>query len=164
MSPDFHVLDLVTDLLAGGESGRLQNKLVREKKLFSDINAYITSDIDPGLIILQGNLMKNVSYDTAEEAISEVLEKLKNGDGELDRELEKVKNKYESTSVFSNTSILNKAMNLSFYELLGNPNLINTEVEEYRKITCDMATDVTRKYFASSNCSTLYYKSSRKKR
>lgn len=164
LSPDFHVLDLVTDLLAGGESGRLQNKLVREKKLFSDINAYITSDIDPGLIILHGNLMKNVSFGTAEEAISDVLEELKKGNGELDRELEKVKNKYESTSVFSNTSILNKAMNLSFYELLDNPELINTEVDEYRKITRDMATDASRKYFVSSNCSTLYYKSSRKER
>ena len=47
----------------------------------------------------------------------------------LKNEMEKVKNKFESSTVFSNTSILNKAVNLSFYELLGNPELINNEVE-----------------------------------
>ena len=66
-SHDFYTLDLITDLLAGGESGRLYTKLVREKKLFSEINAYITSDIDPGLIIVQGKLMKGIDIQHAEE-------------------------------------------------------------------------------------------------
>ena len=66
-SPDFYTLDLITDILAGGETGRLHTKLVREKKLFSEINAYITSDIDPGLIIVQGKLMKDIDIYHAEE-------------------------------------------------------------------------------------------------
>ncbi len=40
---------------------------------------------------------------------------------EIEDEMEKVKNKFESSTVFSNTSILNKAANLSFFELLGDP-------------------------------------------
>ena len=72
-SNDFYTLDLITDLLAGGESGRLHTKLVREKKLFSEINAYITSDIDPGLIIVQGKLMKGIDIQHADESVNEVI-------------------------------------------------------------------------------------------
>ncbi|MCX6326589.1 MAG: pitrilysin family protein [Bacteroidia bacterium] len=158
---DFYTLDLITDLLAGGESGRLHTKLVREKKLFSEINAYLTSDIDPGLIIVQGKLMKDIDIQNAEEAVNEVIASLQNGNG-IAEEMEKVKNKFESTTVFSNTSILNKAMNLSFCELLGNPDLINQEVEAYRKVSKEMVVEATGRYFLPSNCSTLYYKSTRK--
>ena len=162
-SPDFYTLDLITDLLAGGESGRLYTKLVREKKLFSEINAYITSDIDPGLIIVQGKLMKNIDIQHAEEAVNEVIKGLQTGNGIKD-EMEKVKNKFESSTVFSNTSILNKAVNLSFYELLGNPELINHEVDTYREVSQNMVIEATRRYFVPSNCSTIYYKSTRKEK
>jgi zinc protease len=162
-SKDFYTLDLITDLLAGGESGRLYTILVREKKLFSEINAYITSDIDPGLIFIQGKLMKGVDIRHAEESVNEVITGLLNPD-KIRHEMEKVKNKFESSTVFSNTSILNKAMNLSYYELLGNPGLINTEAESYRKVTREMVIEATERYFVPSNCSTLYYKSTRKKK
>jgi zinc protease len=157
---DFHTLDLITDLLAGGESGRLYTKLVREKKLFSEINAYLTSDIDPGLIIVQGKLMKDIDIQHAEEAVNEVIKNLQNRNGIKD-EMEKVKNKFESSTVFSYTNILNKAVNLSFYELLGNPELINQEVDAYRKVSQEMVIEATMRYFVPSNCSTLYYKSTR---
>jgi zinc protease len=158
---DFYTLDLITDLLAGGESGRLHTRLVRDKKLFSEINAYLTADIDPGLIIVQGKLMKGVDITNADESVNEVINSLLNEDGIMN-EMEKVKNKFESSTVFSNTSILNKAANLSFCELLGNIDLINSEIESYRNVTYEMITDTVRKYFTSSNCSTLNYISTRK--
>jgi len=161
MSPDFYTLDLVTDLLAGGETGRLHTKLVRDKKLFSEINAYITSDIDPGLIIVQGKLMKDIDIQNAEESVNEVIEGLKEEAG-LKEEMEKVKNKFESSTVFSNTNILNKAINLSFYELLGDPEQVNREVEDFRKVTSGMVVEAASRYFSHENCSTLYYKSTRK--
>jgi len=160
-SKDFYTLDLITDILAGGESGRLHTRLVREKKLFSEINAYITSDIDPGLIIVQGKLMKNIDIQHADEAVNEVIDGLKNST-ELESEMEKVKNKFESSTVFSNSNIMNKGVNLSFYELLGDPELINKEVSEYLKVTREMIKDASGRYLIPSNCSTLYYKSTRK--
>jgi zinc protease len=160
-SPDFYTLDLITDLLAGGESGRLHTKLVRNKKLFSEINAYITSDIDPGLIVLQGKLMKDVEIQDADESVNEVINGLKEKN-DIEPEMEKVRNKFESSTVFSNTSILNKAVSLAFYELLGDPDLINREVGAYRSVTREMVAEAAEKYFRPSNCSTLYYKSTRK--
>jgi zinc protease len=160
-SSDFYTLDLITDLLAGGESGRLHTKLVRELKLFSEINAYLTSDIDPGLIIVHGKLMKDINIRQAEEAVNKVINGLDDS-SVINEEMEKVKNKFESSTVFSNTSILNKAINLSFCELLGNPELVNEEVDAYRRVTQDMVIESVRRYFVPSNSCTLYYKSTRK--
>ncbi len=156
LSRDFHAPDVLTDLLAGGESGRLSNKLVREKNLFSEINAFITSDIDPGLIIFTGKLMKDINIYEAETAVNEVINELKDSTVR-NLELEKVRNKFESNTVMSNTSILTKAMNLSYYELLGDIDLINRETELFRAVTKEMVRDAAIRYFTDQNCTTLYY-------
>lgn len=158
-SADFITLDLITDLLAGGESGRLHTRLVKQKKLFSDINAYITPDLDPGLVILHGKLMKGVDIQYAEESIMKVIDELRTKYPPAP-EMEKVKNKFESSNVFANTNILNKAVNLSFYELTGKPELINDEVGLYRKTDRNMVVEAAGKYLDPLNCSTVYYKSS----
>jgi len=98
---------------------------------------------------------------TAEESVIEVMNGLQEID-ETGEEIEKVRNKFESSTVFSNTSILNKAVSLASYELLGNPELINMEVESYRSVSAEMVAEAAERFFPSSNCSTLYYKSSRK--
>jgi zinc protease len=162
-SPDFHTLDVLTDLLSGGESGRLHTKLVRERKFFSEINAYVTADIDPGLLIVQGKLMNGIDIEQADEAITEIIRGLADTSG-IAEEMEKVKNKFESSTVFANTSIMNKAANLCFFELLGNPDLINKETEAYRNVTSGMVSEAVEKYFISAGCSTLNYISSRKEK
>jgi predicted Zn-dependent peptidase len=134
---------------------------VRKKNLFSEINAYITSDIDPGLVVLYGKLMKDIDIYEAEKAVTEVIDSLKEIAPGRD-EIEKVKNKFESSTVLSNTSILNKAMNLGFYELLGDPALINSEIDNYREVDKERIQEAAKKYFTPENCSTLYYLSSRK--
>jgi len=162
ISKDYPSLDLMTDLLAGGESGRLYNKLVRDKNLFSEINAYLTSDIDPGLVIISGKLMNGTDILKAERAVNEVLNELMDS-ALTDYELEKVKNRFESSVVLSNTSILNKAMNLSVYELLGDPGMVNREVECYRAVSREMVRESAIKYLSPENCTTLFYLSINKK-
>jgi zinc protease len=157
-SNDFYSLDMLTDILSGGESGRLHNSLVREKKIFTEINAYISGDIDPGLLMISGKLMKGVDFITAEDSLNEEIEKLKTI-AISHEELEKVKNKFESSHVFSNTNILNKAMNLAYFELLGDASAINTEVSKYFRITPEEEIEIAKKVLTPDNCSTLYYKS-----
>jgi zinc protease len=161
LSKDYYSLDLLTDLLAGGESGRLYNRLVREKNFFSEINAYITSDIEPGLIVFSGKLLKGIDIIQAENAVNETINELKDSII-TNHELEKVKNKFESSTVLSNTSILNKALNLAMYELIGDPGLINMEVESYQAVSREMVRDAAEKYLNPQNCSTLYYLSKNK--
>jgi zinc protease len=158
---EFITLDLLTDLLSGGESGRLYSSLVRDKKLFSDINAYLTGEIDPGLLIISGKLMDGIDFRTADEAVIEVIEDLKRG-SVAETEMKKVRNKFESSMVFSNTSVLNKAMNLGFYELLGDANEVNRELDLYNEVDPDMVVEAAKNYLKPTNCSSLRYKSKKK--
>jgi zinc protease len=155
---DFNTLDLLTDILAGGESGRLYSSLVRDKKLFSDINAYLSGELDPGLLIINGKLMDGISFKAAEEAVKDAIEDLKNVPVPAE-EMEKVRNKFESLMFFSNTSVLNKAMNLGFYELLGDADAINNEVKVYNGIVPEMVMKSVTNYMNPANCCTLMYKS-----
>ncbi len=161
LSDGFHIMDFLTDLLAGGESGRLYTELVRGKNLFSEINAFLTSDIDPGLIIVTCKLMGGVDIINAENSVNEVINDMIENDL-AEEEMEKVKNKFESSTVLSNTSILNKAMSLSYYELLGDPSLINSEIEKFRSVDSQMLKETGSKYIRPENCTTIYYMSSKK--
>lgn len=152
----YHATDLLSDILSNGLSSRLYQSLVKEKRLFSNINAYISGSIDPGQFIISGNLMNGISIDEAIKATNYQLEKLKLKEIP-DEELVKVKNKLESSLVFSEISILNKAMNLGYYELLGNAQLANMEIDKYRKVTPGKIQTIAQELFDSQNSSTLYY-------
>jgi zinc protease len=152
---EYHATDLLSDVLSNGKSSRLFQELLMKRKLFSDINAYISGDIDKGLFTVTGRLIKGVTMDVAEKAINEELKKVQKHIEES--ELEKVKNKIEATLIFSEMNVLNKAMNLAYNELLGEADLINTEIDRYRAVTADMIKEQAREIFKEENCSTLYY-------
>ena len=154
---NFYKVDLLSDVLCNGGSSRLYRRLLRNQRLFTHIDAYITGNIDPGLLIIEGNPAEGISIEEAEAAIWRELEELKN-DPIPETELQKLKNKIESTLVFSETNVLNKAMNLAFFELLGDANLINQEVAAYRKITTNDIQKAAQKTLTKENCSELYYK------
>jgi predicted Zn-dependent peptidase len=155
---EFYPFDLMTDILAGGESGRMYTSLVRDKKLLSDINTYLTGDIDPGLMVVYGKLMNGVDMARAEKEIMNLLEEISTT-AIPPYEMEKVKNKFEANSVMANTNIMNKATHLCLFEMLGDAGLINKEVETYRSVTPGQVMSAARQYLKDSNCSTLYYKS-----
>ena len=153
---EYHSTDLLSDLLSNGDSSRLYQELVKNKHLFSEINAFITGDIENGLFIITGKLTEGVDIKDAEKAIEKELEKVQTN-SITEKELQKVKNKIESSLIFSEMSILNKAMNLAFYELLGDAQYINTEIDKYLKVQLDDIRTQAKKLFRKSNCSTLYY-------
>lgn len=153
---EYYISDLISDILSNGKSSRLYQSLVKEKKLFSDINAYISGDIDEGLFIISGKLINGVKMIDAENAIEIELDKIIS-DPIDNNEIEKVKNKFESVYQFGQISTLNKAMSLAYFELLGDANKINKEVEKYRSVTIDEIKHVAQKMFAKQNSSTLYY-------
>ena len=159
-SREFHVGDLVSDLLAGGDSSRLYMHLVRERKLFSSVNAYVTGDVDPGLFVFTGQLLPGVGPAAAEEAFREEMRLL-----QQERvgayELEKVRNKFEANALFGELNVMNKAMNLGFYEMLGDLELVNRETALYRSIQGEEIADFSRRIFREENSSTLIYKASR---
>ncbi len=153
---DYYPSDMLSDLLSNGSSSRLIQRLVKEKKLFSSIDAHIDGSIDPGLFHITGRLAENISFQEAEEAIWQELKNLQENLVE-DFELEKVKNKYESQQIFNRMSYLNVATDLAYYELIGDAELINTEVECYRSVSKENIRAVAQKLFAPQNSNIIHY-------
>lgn len=154
---DYYAYDMLSDLLSNGRSSRFIQNLVQEKKFFSNIDAYISGSVEEGLFHISGKPVPSISLKDAEKAIWEELEAIKNSELPMN-ELDKVKNKYESEQIFSNMNYLNVATNLAFFELLGNAEDINNEVEKYRSVDADHIQMVAKKTFTPNNSSTLYYK------
>ena len=152
----FYTADLVSDLLAGGDSGRLYTHLVKERRLLSSVNAYVTGDVDPGLFVFTGQLLPGVTPEEAETAFREEIETLQTASAAA-REIEKVKNKFEANTLFGELNVMNKAMNLGFYEMLGDLALINREVGLYRAVGDDDIRSFSSRTFRPENSSTLIY-------
>ncbi len=152
----YYAADLITDILGGGGSSRLFQALVKEKQLFSSIDCYHFGSTDAGLLTIEGKLAKGVNIKEGEKALNIELNKLQQ-EGISAAELEKVKNKTESAMAFEDMSVMNRAASIAMYELLGDANLMNTELSRYHAVTVDEIIEQSRIIFTENNCSTMYY-------
>ena len=152
----YHANELLSDILSRGHSSRLYKSLVKENQVFSDVHAYLSGSLDTGMFVFEGKPLEGISIEQAEAAIWEQLEILKTTDVPAD-ELTKVKNKTESTTIFSEMSLLDKAMNLAYYELLGDADELNHETEKYLAVTAADIKQQANKLFRKDNSSTLIY-------
>ncbi|MBI5858418.1 MAG: insulinase family protein [Sphingobacteriales bacterium] len=152
----YYITDLLTDILSGGGSSRLYQSLVKEKKLFSNIECYHFGSTDAGLLAIEGKLVKGVKIEEAEKAVDMELDKMKN---ELvkETELQKVKNKTESMIAFEDMSVMSRANSLAYYEILGDAAWMNFELEKYGSVTVDDILQESKNIFHDSNCNTIYY-------
>ena len=153
---DFYAVDLLSDILCNGPSSRLYRKLLRDQSLFSQIDAYVTGSIDPGLLIIEGRPANGVSLERAAQAIWSEIELVKSAPV-AEQELQKWKNQIESTLLFSETNVLNKAINLAFFEVLGDAELINREKALYQAVTPQDIYRVANEILIDSNCNELLY-------
>ncbi len=158
---DFFTADVVSDILAGGDSARLYQRLVKGQGLFASVNAYLTGDLDPGLFIFTAQLLPTTSEESAEAAIWEQIEILKS-EAAGEYELAKVKNKFEANTLFGELNVMNKAMNMGYYNMTGKMSLINQEVEIYQAVDTDKIIDFARRYFTRERSNTLIYRSTNK--
>lgn len=154
---DYYAFDILSDILSNGRSSRFNQRLVQEKKLFSSIDAYISGTRDAGLFHISGKPSVGVSLEQAEDAVREELEELTRS-LISEQELEKVKNKFESTQIFGNINYLNVATNLAWYELTGEAEDIDREVDNYRSVTAEQLRVVAGQAFRKENGVVLYYK------
>ncbi|MBL7754351.1 MAG: insulinase family protein [Chitinophagaceae bacterium] len=153
---DYYKADLITEVLSGGQSSRLYQRLVKEKKLFSSIDCYHTGSVEQGLLVVEGKLLPHVTPEAAEAAIDEELNSIRR---ELvsETELEKVKNKIESMIAFEDLGLLSRANNLAFYELLGDAELMNTEFDRYRAVNAGDILEYAQRGLHPDKSNTLFY-------
>lgn len=152
----YYIIDLMTDILGGGGSSRLHQSLVKEKKLFSNIECYHYGSTDAGLLCIEGKLVKGVSMQAAENAVDEILEQMKN-EVVSETELQKVKNKTESLMAFEDMSVMSRANSLAYYELLGDASWMNFELEKYGSVTTEDILQESRAVFRKENSNVLNY-------
>ena len=154
---DYYALDLMVDILASGASSRFYQKLVKTDRIFTELDCYQTGYLDPGLIVIEGKPAEGVTLEAAEAAIWAELAVLKS-EPIADIELQKLKNRAESQQAFGDVGAANKAMNLAFYELIGDANLINTEIDRYNSVEIKDIQRVANDIFRLDNSTLLFYK------
>lgn len=155
--PDYVATDLLSDVLGGDSSSILYRKLVTEREIFQTIDAYITGSIDPGLFMISGRVRETVSLEAAHEALLETLREVQTTP--LPKPyLEKVKNQAEATITFSEVNLLNRALQIAYGALLGNPNLVNEQQKQIRGVHLTQVTRLAREVLAPKRSNTLFYR------
>lgn len=153
---DFHEADLISDILGRGKSSRLYQALLKNIPLFNSITASVIPSLDPGLLIIKGNLNPGVTMESADEAIENLVQDFVEN-GTTAEELEKVKNQAEASLAFSQVELLNRAMNLAYAANAGDAAWVNEDEEKIRVIQPADIQRVARQVLRPENCSTLYY-------
>jgi len=152
----YYIADLITEVLSGGGSSRLFQSLVKEKKMFSAVECYHSGSLDAGTLVIEGKLVKGIKMEDAEKAVEAELEKMRT-EKVTTTELQKVKNKVESLIAFEDMSLTNRANSLAFYELLGDAEQMNHELEKYNVVTAEDILNESQVIFKAVNSNTLYY-------
>ena len=154
--PDYYAVDLLSDVLSRGQSSRLYLQLVKEKEIFTSISSFVMSTIDPGLLVVSGRVKEGIDLKSAEKAVDDVLRKIVE-EGAKEEELEKVKNQAEATLEFGEVEVMNRAMNLAFATLSGDPDWVNQEARLISSVTLSDIQRVAGEVLRDENSSVLYY-------
>lgn len=153
---EFYCFDLLSDLLSNGTSSRMYNDLVQEKKAFTAIDAVVSADDDKGLFIVLGKYADKTPVKRGEELIWQSLKNI--FEEEItDKEFQKVKNKNLVNTEFNNIKILDKAMNLAYYEHLDMLDNINKDRDIYSSIKKEEVVNLAKQTFFVNKHNTLYY-------
>jgi zinc protease len=153
----YYATDLMSDILGRGKSSRLYKKLVKESGIFSSLAAYVTGSVDPGLLVISGQVSAGISLENADKAVQQIIKELQEEEI-ANKELEKVKNQAISTMVYGEVDILNRAMSIAFGAAMGNPNLVNEEIDLIKTVSTKDIHTASMEILKDENCSTIYYK------
>jgi zinc protease len=156
LAPEYYATDLLSDVLGRSKSSRLYHKLVEERRMLTSVSASILGSIDNGLFTVSAKPAQGVSLEEADQAIGEVIAEVQ-ADLLAEGELQKVKNQAESTLIFGEMEVLNRAMGLAYAAVLGNPDLINQEADKIQAVTAADIRQAAQQVLRPENCSTLYY-------
>jgi len=154
-SEGYYIADLLSDEVGKDKSGKLYLSLKKDKALVHEINAYILGSLDEGLFIVSGKLMPGKTFEDLDTALWEVLETFKNTLISTP-DLNRLRMKGKTSKAFQEQGLLNRAMNLSLFELLGDANGINEEEAIYNAIEASHLQDYAKSLFNPTNCSRLF--------
>ncbi|NJM93415.1 MAG: insulinase family protein [Cytophagales bacterium] len=154
---DYYALDMLTTVLAVGESSRLQKKLVDKQAIAAHVGAFPYALEHSGLLITYSMSNVGVPISQVEESINQEVERLQK-EPITEYEFQKIKNQVEAQFIQKNSKMYGIAESLADYHVFyGDANLINTEIEKYRKVSVDDIQRVASQYLTPENRVVLYY-------
>jgi zinc protease len=153
---NYYVYDVISELLSGGKTARLYNELVKKNALFTDISAFVTASLSQGMFVVSGRLADGVNMDTANEAVNQLLNDFSSQKVKQD-ELEKCINNVMFSHAVNSIGVLNKAMNLAYFEMLEDANLFNSELDKYKNVSAEQVQKVSSDLFRKDKENLLYY-------
>lgn len=154
---DYYAVDMLNQVLSGGESSRLTKSVVDEKQLAVFCGAFSFGTEDPGITLGFSIANMGIEPEQVEEAMNVEIDKLKT---ELisEREFQKLRNQIESQFIQSNSSMAGIAESLANYHMyFGDANLINTEIDKYLAVTREDIMAAAKKYYTKENRAVLYF-------
>lgn len=157
MSPDYYAFDLLSDMFGTGQSSYLYQKLVVEKKMFTDISASITGTRDEGVFMISGRPMEGVSVERADEALSDYLYGFQY-DENLHHDLLKVQHRAESILLNNEIKIDDRASAIAVGEVISSAEYFMNEQQHYFDVTEEQVRQLTNHLFDENYSHTLYYK------
>lgn len=156
--PGYLEADLISDLLGFGKSSILEQRLVKNGKLFASVGAYILGSEDPGLLVFSGKMESEISALEGENALNDVIQDFLAAKI-ADESLQKIKNQGEAMQTYESIKLLNRVMNLAFAANRGNPALYWLEFEEKSNLGTEEVMNWAEKLLQEENSSVLYYQS-----
>ncbi len=156
-SDEYYAFNVLSTLLSGGNSSRLNKYIVDEKQLAVAAGAFNYALEDAGLFIIYGIANMNIKPGDLEKEIQVVIDGVKNKMVD-EHEFTKVKNQITTEFVTRNSTMEGIAETLANYQVyFGDANLINTEINKYNKVTREDLIRVAKKYLNADNRVVLYY-------
>ena len=156
-TPDYYSLSMLTTLLSDGESSRLIKDIKDKEQKALFVGSIPLALEDPGLFIVYGLPNVGVKAGDLEKAFEDEIDKVRNN-LISENEFEKIRNQVESEFITRNATMAGIAESLADYSVYyGDPNLINTELQRYMKVTRQDIKRVADKYLTKENRVTLYY-------
>jgi predicted Zn-dependent peptidase len=154
---DYYAIQMLTSLMSKGKSSRFEKEIVDKQEKALQAAAFDLGNEEPGLAIMLGIANMGVSADALEASMIAEIEKLKKT-GVTDEEFQKLQNQAENDFIEQNQKVLGVATNLATYQTFnGNADLINTELDSYKKVTKDDIKRVANKYFTKENRLVVHY-------
>lgn len=149
-SQDTYALDLLSIILGGGNSSRLHQLFVRQKKKAIEVNVDYDSGFHGGLFYMLLQLAPGVTSDSVIPELKEQIEKVKK-EKVSDVELKKAKNLLLKAQVNMLRKVSGRARMMAYYEvMLNDPELLTKNQEKYAAVTSEQIMEVARKYLTTS--------------
>ena len=154
---DYYAVEMLTKILADGQSSRFYKELVDKEQIAMTTGAFTVPTEDPGLFIALGLTNTGIDAENLEAGMEDEIEKVKN-QPISDQEFQKVRNQIENDFYSKNSTMAGIAESLAtFHVFFGDANLINTEIENYLAVTKEDIQNAARKYLVKNNRVVLYY-------